>query len=92
MIHFKYLLPNSDVSDGETFVRLVLVTDRSSSPVAEDDSLPSSLEASLIVLVQKKDGSLHFCIDYQSLNSVTKPESHAHKMFYQLGSMKYILH
>ena len=30
--------------------------------------------ASPIVLVAKKDGSTHFCIDYCKLNAVTKPD------------------
>ena len=30
--------------------------------------------ASPMVLVLKKDGSLHLCIDYRALNSVMKPD------------------
>ena len=53
----------------------------------------SSPWASPIVLVRKKDGSLWFCVDYRSLNAVTKPDSfplpRIDDMLDQLGNMKY---
>ena len=54
----------------------------------------NSLWASPIVfLVRKKDGSLQFCVDYRSLNSVTKPDCflllRIDDMLEQLGNMKY---
>ena len=53
----------------------------------------SSPWASPIVLVRKKDGSLRFCVDYRSLNSVTKPNCfplpRIDDMLDQLGNMKY---
>ena len=53
----------------------------------------SSPWASPIVLVRKKDGSLRFCVDYQSLNSVTKPDCFPlpsiDDMLDQLGNMRY---
>ena len=38
--------------------------------------------ASLMVLVKKKDGSFHYCMDYMHLNAVT------HKGIYPLPSIK----
>ena len=35
----------------------------------------SSPWANAIVLVCKKDGGLHLCVDYRHLNSVTKPDT-----------------
>ena len=34
----------------------------------------SSSWTSLVVLVKKKDGTLHFCIDYCGINSITKSD------------------
>ena len=49
--------------------------------------------ASPIVLVRKKDGSLRFCVDYRSLNSVTKPDCfplpRIDDMLDQLGEAQY---
>ena len=49
--------------------------------------------ASPVVLVRKKDGSLCFCIDYRSLNSVTKsdtfPLPRIDDLLDQLGKAKY---
>lgn len=53
----------------------------------------SSLWASPIVLVQKKNGSLQVCVDYWSLKAVTKPDNFSllriDGMLDQLGKMKY---
>ena len=49
--------------------------------------------ASPVVLVRKKDGSLHFCIDYRSLNAVTKadvfPLPRIDDLLNQLGKSKF---
>ena len=46
-----------------------------------------------MVLVRKRDGTLRFCVDYRSLNSVTKPDLHPLQritdLLDQLGKSKY---
>jgi hypothetical protein len=46
-----------------------LLEDMKSKGVIEESDSPWS---SPVVLVRKKDGSLHFCLDYQRLNDITK--------------------
>ena len=49
--------------------------------------------SSPVVLVQKNDGSLRFCVDYRELNSVTKPDTfplpRVDDFLNQLGRAKY---
>ena len=49
--------------------------------------------ASPVVLVRKRDGSLHFCMDYRAHNSVTKPDLFSlpqiSDLLDQLGNSKY---
>ena len=53
----------------------------------------SSPWASPVVLVHKKDGVLHFCIDSRQLNAVTKadvfPLPHIYNLLDQLGKSKF---
>lgn len=36
---------------------------------------PKSAFAASILFIPKKDGEIRFCVDYQSLNSVTVPDA-----------------
>jgi len=49
----------------------ILLEDMKSKGVIEESDSPWS---SSVVLVQKKDGSLRFCVDYRRLNDVTKKD------------------
>ena len=46
-----------------------------------------------IVLVEKKDGSKRFCVDFRALNKITKKNAHPLPIIYDilaaLGSAKY---
>ena len=51
--------------------------------------------ASLVVLVNNRDGMLRFCVDYRGLNCVTKPDVFPLPRIYdlldQLGKSKYFI-
>ena len=53
----------------------------------------SSAWASPVVLVPKKDGNLHFCVDYRKVNAVTKkdvyPLPRADDILDTMGKAKY---
>ena len=56
--------------------------------------LSTSLWASSIVLLPKRDGTLRLCVDYRRLNHVTKPDPYpmprVDDLLHRLGQAKYI--
>ncbi len=61
----------------------------------ETEVIQPSKSASPIVMVRKKDGTLHFCVDYRQLNAVTKhntfPLLRVDGLLDQLGQSEYFI-
>ena len=55
----------------------------------------SSSWCNAVILIQKKDGGLHFCIDFRKLNTRTKKDSYPSPLhpgnLGELGGVPYIL-
>ena len=55
--------------------------------------LSQSPWCNVVILVQKKDGTLHFCVDFRHLNTCTKKDSYPLPMIQEaLESMVGLVH